>query len=114
MAHQQRRKNALPNQCLYFNQEKRRKVRNMTIKPLAYINVEERKLEWAEPITWHTPTVAKMDKIPLYLVKEQNIDYKKEWLKAKKQSDIYERWWIQYRDMAVKLDKELKELKEKT
>jgi hypothetical protein len=38
----------------------------MTIKPLAYINVEERKLEWAEPITWHTPTVAKMDKIPLY------------------------------------------------
>jgi hypothetical protein len=83
----------------------------MTIKPLAYINVEERKLEWAEPITWHTPTIAKMDKVPLYLVKEQNIDYKKQWLQAKKQSDIYERWWIQYRDMAVKLDKELKELK---
>ena len=38
----------------------------MTIKPLAYINVEERKLEWAEPITWHTPTIAKMDKVPLY------------------------------------------------
>ena len=38
----------------------------MTIKPLAYINVEERKLEWAEPITWHTPTIAQMDKIPLY------------------------------------------------
>ena len=36
------------------------------IKPLAYINVEERKLEWAEPITWHTPIIAKMDKIPLY------------------------------------------------
>ena len=35
-------------------------------KPVAYINVEERKLEWAEPITWHTPTIAKMDKIPLY------------------------------------------------
>ena len=33
---------------------------------VAYINVEERKLEWAEPITWHTPTIAKMDKIPLY------------------------------------------------
>jgi hypothetical protein len=48
----------------------------MTIKPLAYINVEERKLEWAEPITWHTPTIAQMDKVPLYLVKEQNIDYK--------------------------------------
>jgi hypothetical protein len=38
----------------------------MTIKPLAYINVEERKLEWAEPITWHTPTIAQMEKIPLY------------------------------------------------
>ena len=36
------------------------------IKPVAFINVEERKLEWAEPITWHTPTIAKMDKIPLY------------------------------------------------
>jgi hypothetical protein len=36
------------------------------IKPLAYINVEERKLEWAEPITWHTPTIAQMEKIPLY------------------------------------------------
>jgi hypothetical protein len=35
-------------------------------KPVAYINVEERKLEWAEPITWHTPTIAQMEKIPLY------------------------------------------------
>jgi hypothetical protein len=35
-------------------------------EPVAYINVEERKLEWAKPTTWHTPTVAKMDKIPLY------------------------------------------------
>lgn len=49
--------------------------------------------------------------IPLHPYKELNIDYKKQWLQAKKQSDIYERWWIQYRDMAVKLDKELKELK---
>jgi hypothetical protein len=38
----------------------------MFIKPVAFINVEERKLEWAEPMTWHTPTIAKMDKIPLY------------------------------------------------
>jgi hypothetical protein len=36
------------------------------MKPVAYINVEERKLEWAKPITWHTPTIAQMDKIPLY------------------------------------------------
>jgi hypothetical protein len=35
-------------------------------EPVAYINVKERKLEWAKPTTWHTPTVAKMDKIPLY------------------------------------------------
>jgi hypothetical protein len=38
----------------------------MKDKPIAYINVEERKLEWAEPITWHTPTIAQMEKIPLY------------------------------------------------
>lgn len=36
------------------------------MKPVAFINVEERKLEWAEPITWNTPTIAKMEKIPLY------------------------------------------------
>ena len=49
--------------------------------------------------------------VPLHAYAEKNIDYKKEWVLAQKQSDIYERWWIQYRDMAVKLDKELKELK---
>ena len=35
-------------------------------EPVAYINVEERKLEWAKPTTWHTPTIAQMDKVPLY------------------------------------------------
>ena len=38
----------------------------MSNEPVAYINVEERKLEWAKPMTWHTPTIAQMDKIPLY------------------------------------------------
>jgi hypothetical protein len=38
----------------------------MKDEPIAYINVEERKLEWAKPMTWHTPTIAQMDKIPLY------------------------------------------------
>ena len=38
----------------------------MSNKPVAYINVEERKLEWAKPMTWHTPTIAQMEKIPLY------------------------------------------------
>jgi hypothetical protein len=35
-------------------------------EPVAYINVEERKLEWAKPMTWHTPTIAQIDKVPLY------------------------------------------------
>jgi hypothetical protein len=39
-------------------------------EPIAYINVEERKLEWATPIKWETPTVVKMDKVPLYTKKE--------------------------------------------
>jgi hypothetical protein len=38
----------------------------MNNEPVAYINVEERKLEWAKPTAWETPTIAKMDKIPLY------------------------------------------------
>jgi hypothetical protein len=39
-------------------------------EPVAYINVEERELEWATPIKWETPTVVKMDKVPLYTKKE--------------------------------------------
>ena len=36
-------------------------------EPVAYINVEQRKLEWAtEFITWGTPTVVNLPKIPLY------------------------------------------------
>jgi hypothetical protein len=38
----------------------------MNNEPVAYINVEERKLEWAAPVVWNTPTVAQMDKVPLY------------------------------------------------
>jgi hypothetical protein len=36
------------------------------MKPIAYINVEKRKLEFAKNIFWHTPTVANLDRIPLY------------------------------------------------
>jgi hypothetical protein len=43
-------------------------------EPVAYINVEERKLEWATPIKWETPTVVKMDKVPLYTTPQ-----KREW-----------------------------------
>ena len=47
------------------------------MKPIAYINVEKRTLEFAEPIKWHTPTVANLDRIPLFtkeaLEQNQNI-----------------------------------------
>jgi hypothetical protein len=36
------------------------------MKPIAYINVEQRKLEFAKPIMWHTPTVVNLERIPLY------------------------------------------------
>lgn len=39
-------------------------------EPVAYINVEERSLEWAKLMSWNTPTVVKMDKIPLYTKKK--------------------------------------------
>ena len=38
----------------------------MSHEPVAYINVEERKLEWAWPVEWATPIITKMDKVPLY------------------------------------------------
>jgi hypothetical protein len=41
-------------------------------EPVAYINVEERKLEWATPIKWETPTVVKMGKVPLYTAPPQH------------------------------------------
>jgi hypothetical protein len=50
-------------------------------EPVAYINVEERSLEWAKTMSWNTPTVVKMDKVPLYTKKEwvgltlQEIEY---------------------------------------
>ena len=36
------------------------------MKPIAYINVEKRTLEFATPMAWHTPTVANLDRIPLF------------------------------------------------
>ena len=37
-----------------------------TQEPFAYVNVEERKLEWAKPMSWNTPTTVNIPKIPLY------------------------------------------------
>jgi hypothetical protein len=36
-------------------------------KPVAYINVQTRKLEWAKPMRWETPTIATLEPVPLYL-----------------------------------------------
>jgi len=40
-------------------------------EPVAYINVEQRKLEWAKYISWDTPTVVNLPKIPLYTTPPQ-------------------------------------------
>ena len=40
-------------------------------EPVAYINVEQRKLEWAKYMTWDTPTVVNLPKIPLYTTPPQ-------------------------------------------
>jgi hypothetical protein len=41
-------------------------------EPVAYINVEERKLEWATPTRWETPTVVNLPfNIPLYIAPPQ-------------------------------------------
>ena len=47
----------------------------MNNEPVAWINVEKRKLEWDKPTLWETPTVVKLDRIPLYThpVKELTI-----------------------------------------
>ena len=37
-------------------------------EPVAYINVEQRKLEWARYTKWDTPTVVNLPKIPLYTI----------------------------------------------
>jgi len=43
-------------------------------EPVAYINVEQRKLEWAKYTSWETPTIANLPKIPLYTTLQQGCD----------------------------------------
>ena len=38
----------------------------MEQKPVAYINVQTRTLEWAKPMRWETPTIATLEPVPLY------------------------------------------------
>ena len=45
---------------------------NAEQEPVAYINIEERKLEWAyKYMSWDTPTVINLPKIPLYTAPTQ-------------------------------------------
>jgi hypothetical protein len=35
-------------------------------EPVAWINAEKRTFEWNGPVLWNTPTIAVLNKIPLY------------------------------------------------
>ena len=55
-----------------FNQDKMHIIMAQPEQePVAYINVEQRKLEWAKYMTWDTPTVVNLPKIPLYTTSPQ-------------------------------------------
>ena len=57
-------------------------------EPVAYINVEQRKLEWAKYMSWDTPTVVNLPKIPLYTTPPQRTwvglsdEDKQDWIKC--------------------------------
>jgi hypothetical protein len=67
-------------------------------EPIAYINVEKRELEWAKLTRWETPTVAKMDKVPLYAAPP-----KKEWVGLTNEEIEDIRLEYHYADGAVKV-----------
>ena len=52
-----------------------KKVSKDDQEPVAFINVEKQKLEWAKLTSWHTPTIVNLPKIPLYTAPP-----KKEWV----------------------------------
>ena len=56
-------------------------------EPVAYINVAERKLEWAKPTQWETPTVAVMDKVPLYVASAKAAEWQ-----GLTEKEIYNLW----------------------
>jgi hypothetical protein len=60
----------------------------MNNEPVAYINVEERKLEWAKPTIWHTPTIAQMEKIPLYTHPAKTLTDEEIWELAQPHGDL--------------------------
>ena len=58
-------------------------------EPVAFINVEKRKFEWAKLTSWHTPTIVNLPKIPLYTTPP-----KREWvgLTLNEAEDFYEKY----------------------
>jgi hypothetical protein len=75
-------------------------------EPVAYINIEERKLEWATLIKWETPTVVKMDKVPLYTSPPQS-----EWvgLTDDERDEIREQAHYKFDDIFNAIEAKLKE-----
>ena len=63
-------KQALANEALEKKAENAREL-GLDYEPVAFINVEQRKLEWAKYMTWDTPTVVNLPKIPLYTAQPQ-------------------------------------------
>ena len=60
---------------------------NAEQEPVAYINIEERKLEWAyKYMSWGTPTVINLPKIPLYTTPPQRKPLNDEMRKQMKES----------------------------
>jgi len=62
-------------------------------EPVAYINVEERMLEWVKPTRWKTPTTVKMDKVPLYTEPP-----KKEWVRLTDEDIKDIEGWVEFKE----------------
>ena len=79
-------------------------------EPVAFINVEKQKLEWAKLTSWHTPTIVNLPKIPLYTAPP-----KREWVGLTDEEVSYCRYAATFCDeldtayMAELIEKDLKE-----
>ena len=78
-------------------------------EPVAFINVEKQKLEWAKLTSWHTPTIVNLPKIPLYTAPP-----KREWVGLTDEEVSYCRYAATFCDeldtayMAELIEKDLK------
>ena len=80
------------------NEDLRAKLSEPKPEPVAYIDVETRNLSWAKLTRWETPTVVKMDKVPLYTAPP-----KKEWVGLTNEEIEDIRLEYHYADGAVKV-----------